>query len=957
MKRLLSVMFVVLISAAMVAANPVKTPRFDPNRHVYSVPEGYLPSEIRPDEVRKLEQVLSRLKYPFVVVITKKLETDGESDLNKVATDAVDALAADLSRNPRFDRAQTSLLLLAFSLEDESGETITKDDGTPRRKFAFLAGSRWKNELGFEKEAHKPYTDIFTRYVSGTPKEYATGAMKMAEAVDAYLVDQTDPVKIKARQEEAARQERARKLEAAQGELDGGISQFEQLLGAPAAFLPKDTANYRTALAHAKKVRVNNDPASMLEEAQVLNGSIKVLDQFVGARRSEAEALRKEQEAAQGKLDDQILAMKRVLEVNPAFLPSDRTPFMNALEQAKKVRAGVDYELMRAEAVRLAGSVNSLSDHVSKMKTIAYQAMVKRTIIALVVILLVAILILWLSAKIGAHLALKVGFAGKLSKWKKMLENAERRYLGMYGERGTVIGIKMLVGKTKDLYDRVTSAVDEIQIGLQAIRLHVEECEQKAAQGMLRQANKALESSFLFDTGKVNEADLFGSQTKQVTIDPVEFTKQLERRFATTVDDWNRLKEAAEARGKLAEELFSQSVLDAMCEKANVLGIPLRWLSDHPLFGDAASDKLVNDHLNELRLTDPIAYMEEIDRLRAVEGEISQRFNRLVAAVNLVASDRMSEPPSIGTTVLLPKDDPMVTFDAARRAEADLAGLLAGARLADVELVEAKADEISDRYRAVASQAARAKQAIAEASETIAAAEKLKATAAEVGAAAEARLKQACTIHRNTGEAQSSLANGQKYHSAADPRLARAKEKLAANRHSEARKDAFEAQEAIKGAQDEFTHCIRQCEELDQAKQEFERKVSSFSTQRATYEQKIRRYGRTAHLDGEMPTVGSVADYAQALAVMTAIESSWADQERRARRAYEEEESREREEAEHRRRRAEEEAESRRRQSSSHNDYYSSSSSSYSSSSGSDYSSSSSGDMGGGGSSASAGDM
>ena len=64
------------------------------------------------------------------------------------------------------------------------------------RKFRFLAGARFKDELGFERDAHKPYTDIFVKSVTGAPKDPKSGIIKMMQAVDTYLYDKTDPGRV-----------------------------------------------------------------------------------------------------------------------------------------------------------------------------------------------------------------------------------------------------------------------------------------------------------------------------------------------------------------------------------------------------------------------------------------------------------------------------------------------------------------------------------------------------------------------------------------------------------------------------------------------------------------------------------------------------------------------------------------------------------------------------------------
>lgn len=158
-------------------------PTLKPGQHVYTVPADFEPPLIGKAGVQEIEAAAGQLHYPYFVVLVKDLP--GGSD--QAAARLLDSYAAAWTeRFPNvYDPARSQIFLLTYN----------------PRKFRFLAGSTFKNELGFEKDAHVPFTDLFVKSVSGTPKTPKTGIIAMMQAVDEYLFTHSDPQQLAQRRQ------------------------------------------------------------------------------------------------------------------------------------------------------------------------------------------------------------------------------------------------------------------------------------------------------------------------------------------------------------------------------------------------------------------------------------------------------------------------------------------------------------------------------------------------------------------------------------------------------------------------------------------------------------------------------------------------------------------------------------------------------------------------------------
>lgn len=710
------------------------------------------------------------------------------------------------------------------------------------RKYRFIAGSFWEHELGFAREAHAPFTAIFVKYVSSSRKDPTTGIIRMMQAVDRYFVVESDPKTI------AARKEAARKAELARQE----------------------------ALRQAEIAR------KKAEEARAL-------------------------QSARDQLNNEVVTLDELLASEPRFLPANADEYRAERENANVIVQLTDRNQILAGAAALRMKNDSLRTYIEAKQREAQNRQLKLLGQSAAAFVAAVVLIALLVMRFRTYTRLKRAVDRQCTEWETAISNAQPKYLSFDEERGMIAGLKDLTGRTKEVYDSATREVDDIFIAIGAMLNHINECRGMAKSGSflrlgpLKRAFDNLDREFVADTKQLADVRLFAPDTRQVTLKPSEAMRQLEERFGRAIAQWNHLKQASEIRFKKAEEVFTQTRLDELIKTADENGIPHRWLSDHPLFGDDTSDQALYTRVNQGRMDDPVAFLEQLEGLQAGEAEVAGRLNRLVEAVQVSKSSRVETVPDLSMTVLQPQDDPAVTFDAARREEARFTALLQSRD--DVTEVEQQAEAVRDLYRKCVEQAVMAQQAVEQARQELDQARKRLADVSVQGQEAEQMVREREPVFAGMQGSRSSLANGRRYLDAGKTDLDSAESLLAQRRHLEASAGARQAVNQLASAEREFGECREQCQDLDRTKQEFEEKLADMENRQEQYERRLRRYGRRARLHGfdYKPSPGAL-DYYLLLRQMDDLESEWKREVRQAQVIYEEEERRRREREEEERR-------------------------------------------------------
>lgn len=814
------------LSAQETGSLPV--PILKTGQFVYVVPENFDPPLIGPAGLEAINQAAQKLHFPFYTVIVERLSGFGDGD--RLAAEAIDGLAQSWAeRYQNFDVAKSQIFLLAYE----------------PRKYRFLAGAKFKTELGFEREAHRPYIRIFESYTQGTPKDPGNGIIAMMAKVDEYLFDQTDPVKIAARQEVARLAEEKRRQLEAESALDAQIFRLSGLLEEK-SYLPQNISGYQSALEKAKHIRNGGDRQVMLEATVSLQKDTGILENYVKTKRREA--------------------------------------------------------------------------RITAVKTFS---------VKLFYVLVVGSAALFFWSRRRRLIVLRKSFNSASSQWQKKIANAANKYLELYGERRSILELagnqqnaNALQGKTKELYERTTAEIDAIYTAGCALESHIEKKQQTAAHGSffnlkpLRSSLNGLGEEFEFDTGEMNQSKLFGEATKRVKVIPAQFEKELEARFENSVNDWNWLKKAADCRYVPAEKLFPHDKLNALLSKVDKCRVPRRWLNDHPLFGDDIADQNFYEGLNAVRNADPVDYLDRIEEAEKLEKLIEERLGRLTKALEVSYSKRLEVLPSIGDIVLDPDDDPSITFGQARCEEDKLVGYLASED--SLEKVEEKAKTVFELYQKCIMQTAVLKNAKSNSEKAMAKTEKARQSAYAKRQEAVCRLKAALLVHAKVN-AEDYIKTGDSFRASAENGLNKSRNQYNDGRYLNSARNADRAAEQVQKAEEQYAQAVKNCDDLDRKKAEYESRLAEMEKKRKQYQKKINEYGGMASLPKfTPPLIDSVVDYLILLAILNQQENSWHDEERQARTVYEAEQTRLEEERrrEERRRREEE----RRQQDSSSGD-------------------------------------
>jgi len=659
------------------------------------------------------------------------------------------------------------------------------------------------------------------------------------------------------------------------------------------------------------------------------------------AQRAEAArqaAIRRRLQTAQGALDTEILHLASLLD-EKEHLPADVSSYKTTLTKARAVRAENDPEKMLTEAESMKATVAVLDGYVSESKSAARAAMIALVLKWALILSILGLLIFLIVRRRSQQKAWIAAFQRSYDDWNQKVTNAHGRWVNHYLERDGVVGLDDVTGRTKELWERTTKLVDGILIRISAMQKHAEACMVTFRKGHYFRfdpyikAEMDLGMAFDFDTGTINEADLFGGETETLKVVPSKFAEETGQMFRDSIDGWKRLQKAAEERLGDACEDLPHANIDWLFEQAEKNGIPERWFADHPLFGDDESDEAFYATLDALRETDPLAYVETVAEHLKVEQEYISEMERLVAAVQSVKTHRLEAPFDTHGTKVSPDDDPAVTISAARQAEDKLAGLLAAS--IDVTVVERQASKVCDLYDKTKRQGAEIKSAVLGTKGAIASAKRKGDSANTNHQLAAGVVAEAAKVHRRVKPAQDDLTTAIRYIGKGDYGVQQAQTALSEQRHLDARRLADAATGSYQAAISAAGEAVQHCEALDGERATFQRKLDEMSNLRARYERKMRGFGSHATRLKAVtsPVVSGLVDFASLISDLDRQESAWRTATRRAESNYDDEQRaiRRRREEEERRRRDEEAAARRRR-------------SSYSSSS-----SSSSGGFGGGG--------
>jgi len=608
--------------------------------------------------VERLDRALAALHFPFHVLIMRDLPPgDGDPD---VRAQFVTDTTAERWATAGLDPAVTSYFALTFE----------------PRKFSLLVGAKWKTDLGLEDAALDPYLGLFLARARGTPSDLAGGIIDMAEAIDAFVFDQVDPARIEARRIETQRDSALRLRD-----------ELISLLGADPSFLPWEVDAYQRAREELQALIGADTDAIKNAELQPYETLVGQLRQHVSKAKAD-EAQRKIRHSNTRHSLSLAISTTRSDLAGPD-LPADVSGYRASLLRADKAYESNDVELMSAALTELTLVSKPLHTFVieAELAAQARARLINRLALGLLLLLLIVGPIV--AIRRFKRMSVAKRFAAAAVEWDDKLRNAAGRYVEFYGKREGVLGLTEMTGRTAELLTEVTTKVDAIYTTVRAMEGHVARCKDQMrevgfiAVGAARLVHASLDAPFPFDTGELNEADLFGPETKNITIDPNEAETELDLRFKASLDGWKRLEDAAEKRFISPDYLFPHAGLDALIASADEATLPHRWLADHPLFGDDASDQAIYATAEALRWQDALAYLEHIEALQAIEVRVSARVEELVSARRRALEAReahgkfdAAEIPA-DQIVLDSRDDPRVALGAAEASWGGFCGVWA----------------------------------------------------------------------------------------------------------------------------------------------------------------------------------------------------------------------------------------------------------------------------------------
>jgi hypothetical protein len=460
--------------------------------------------------------------------------------------------------------------------------------------------------------------------------------------------------------------------------------------------------------------------------------------------------------------------------------------------------------------------------------------------------------------------------------------------------------------RTQQLYAEAADDLDAVHIRLKAMAWRLKFLDEKAESATvfnlvpIQEAFDQLEQAFLISTAKIGSDGLLGLPPEDVLVEPTKIRDLVSANRWHAETKCHALIEAAKVYGLSGDQLFPRVKFDALRLLCRENGIPLRWMADHPLGQDPEGVRDVQTGFYLECHLDPVAFVRKLEGLNKTESRIESNLNRLVRAIKLSLSTRLASPPSRHDALVDEGDDPVVTFESARRDEGKFTELLASTD--SVEVIEARASVVRDLYAKAAEQERALARAESDVFSALAAARAKLDELDEQRAEAERRRTQAALWHREVN-ADGYIDEGDRLRLDGERSLADAERMRAEKRHLVAKRTIERATACLGLSGTEYGKVSVRCDELKRQRSEFEAALAKAEETRKGHAQRIRDYGGSVEsLDRFLAPIYSPdapQDYAQLMTGLTSQFAAWKRAEEQARKEYEEEQARKREE-EHR---------------------------------------------------------
>ena len=835
--------------------------------HIYTHPEDWRPNGVGDRQLAELETTAQAMHTPIYVVLIRGESLPGTGDGQQRLQAATDALMVDWGEQG-LDLSRYSVFTVAWGADCDQ-PPARRAPGTVCEYFLNTGSDYIHGPAHFlPSRDHAPITNEFRSRVARSPQDPAGGIRNVIQAADQRIWPYIDPVQVRKRAEQAlqASMDRARVT------LDH-LSKAERaslvaVLDSAAEVQKRDVADelhqmartldeaHQQALNHAEKrkhARYEAKRALKRLDALLMAGH----DLPADIQKAALEATRD----AEDRIDkgDSIAAFEGVL--------AELETVLAATERAVEVVRTEELAASRRRTLGAAGGTGAVSLGIAML---GFRRRRRNDTLD--------------------------RFQQACSARTRQLEHAMARYTELeLSDRDDLAALDDAKGITAYERDDVRTELDAIYAGIKALESALQRARTFGDQAgaldvaALERAITAINAPFDYDTGQLANDQLFTGRTRSIHIHPPAFMQELQDRFAAAVSRRDRLREAAALRFTPGVALLPHADFDDLEAAAERAGVPVAWLSDHPLYGDDDSDQDVWAELDAHRATDPLQTLNRLDTHRSTHASGAARVGRLQAALQAVAQAQTPEPPAHPPTVMDRTDDPAATWTRARTLHQRATSLL------EMGDASADADALVARLTAVARTYADAKakaRALSEAVRTVdsrtrdarSRCDRLTRDLAARGSA----IDRAAHTHVGATQAETWLTGGRRALGEALRLLATARAHIDNRRHLDALRTTETASERLDSIGDDLQAIDEHLESLEALRRRYERARSQMRSHRRTAERKIADYGEAAYLE-DLPsdaTRGGATDFAHELAKLRRIQEQWTRSVRRARSAH-----------------------------------------------------------------------
>jgi hypothetical protein len=889
----LALTFMVLAPLAAHARAPA-SPTFKEGTHLYSSPARFLPAGFGQRNADAVEAFAKAQPIPTFVVLFN-------SDGNRIEPHRLgDKFASDWAKQG-LDTERFLILTVAWSSHcDRPPKRRTKGKDFCQVGFSMpqtLGAVYGHRAQSMDRKRH------FIPKVAKNPQDLKGGLVNTIRVANEKVWPKIDPVQV-------ARRE----LRAAVRAHEGALATAQGLLAATPYHPKTGVASYATAYQQAKGDALQADAKMLRSSAQELNSAMVPLALHIRTARRAEEVRLGQLATARGDLDTQISTLAELLS-QEEHLPVDVSGYRQTLASAQSIRKTDNTKKMAGMAAEMEPGIKTLSTQVLKAEDAARMATLTSFLLWGMALAFLALLVFLVSRRFGLFSQLKEELTLDIQDWDSKISSAMGRYTEFqFQDREDLVAFGEVKGRTREVYDRTTAMIDSIYSNILGIQTHIRRCEVLGNSATvfnlqpLRDALTKLTANFEFDTGELNQADLFGGETVTMTVNPGQFAAEQAETFSKAKNAWADLKRAAEARTREAEESFPHHTMDRLFEMCAEAGVPKGWVSDHPLYGNDEADAVFYQEINALRWEDPLAYLERLESLAVQETGILARVQRVMQDIQTLKDARFTRALSFDS-IVLGQADPRITLDAAQTADDKYMALLETSAAAKDEASLIKPlDSAISLYGKVRKQAAEIRMAIQGVQTAQARTDKALKSAEAAGEAANASIAQARKIHTDLLTANRNVEAGNRAFAGARSDASAAQRLLLEKRHVQAHRVFNQALRGYKAAKAAYNEASAHCVKLGRRKAAFEKKLSGMHAVMARKVENIHTYGGKASRIAAFrpPSLGEgssgLVDYAAALMALEGQENAWEDEVRAARRTYEAEQARIRAERERRRR-------------------------------------------------------